>query len=389
MPDFSALRADAFPVDVELVDAGCTGPELAYLAGVYLRSPRALVWRNPSSDWRLFVLLLPIASRLSLMANPIFAQLARAWGLNARFVGIDRQGLVHDFRSLLSDRTLRLLVDALHADIGEAPDGNRLLDTLFAALATEMLTVLERRRDDWRRHLDTEHRLEPRAPASLFDREARHPDFLAALRAALRDGLIDIAFYGRALRATDLREQAVEQRLASLIESALDPIVLGRVAATSAGRHLGCYNWLMLDPRHAAARAHVLSRLPGLAAFFAQTLVPLDAQPLPGGPQGFDLRSVAARAASAHSQHWAGVLRRAIDAGQDRAVIEALAQRFAVPENILRRLWRELPAGFGQPPGWQIGPVLRELARAGERDWPADAAAWQTLLARAVPIEAA
>jgi len=389
MTDFSALRADAFPVDVELVDAGCTGPELAYLAGVYLRSPRALVWRNPSSDWRLFVLLLPIASRLSLMANPIFAQLARAWGLNARFVGIDRQGLVHDFRSLLSDRTLRLLVEALQADIGDAPDGDRLLDTLFAALAGEMLTVLEQRRDDWRRHLDTEHRLEPQAPASLFDREARHPDFLAALRAALRDGVIDIAFYGRALRATDLRENAAEQRLASLIESALDPIVLGRVAATPAGRHLGCYNWLMLDPRHAAARAHVLSRLPGLATFFAQTLVPLDAVPGNGGAHGFDLRSVAARAASSHSVHWAGVLRRAIDAGQDRAVIEALAQRFAVPENILRRLWRELPAGLGQPPGWQIGPVLRELARAGERDWPADATAWEALLARAVPVEAA
>jgi hypothetical protein len=389
MPDFTALRADAFPVDQELVDAGCTGPELAYLADVYLRSPRALIWRNPSSDWRLFVLLLPIASRLSLMANPIFAQLARAWGLNARFVGIDRQGLVHDFRSLLSDRTLRLLVEALHADIGDASDGDRLLDTLFAALAGEMLTVLEQRRDDWRRHLDTEHRLEPQAPASLFDREARHPDFLAALRAALRDGVIDIAFYGRALRATDLREQAAEQRLASVIESALDPIVLGRVAATPAGRHLGCYNWLMLDPRHAAARAHVLSRLPGLAAFFAQTLVPLDALPGSGGAHGFDLRSVATRAASSHSLHWAGVLRRAIDAGQDRAVIEALAQRFAVPENILRRLWRELPAGLGQPPGWQIGPVLRELARAGERDWPTDATAWEALLARAVPFEAA
>lgn len=390
MTEFAAIRVDAYPVDAELIDAGSTGPELAHLADVYLRSPRALVWRHPSSDWRLFVLLLPIASRLSLMTNPIFAQLARAWGLNARFVGIDRDGLVHDFRSLLTDRTLRLLVDALRADIGQPADGAaRVLDALFAALAGEMLTVLERRRDDWRRHLDTEHRLEPAAQGGLFDRQARHPDFLAALRAALRQGVIDVGFYGRALRATDLREQAVEQRLASLIESALDPIVLGRVAGTPAGAHLGCYNWLMLDPRHAAARAHVLSRLPGLAGFFAQTLVPLEADGRPGGSAGFDLRSLAARAASAHSLHWAGVLRRAIDAGQDRAVIEALAQRFAVPENVLRRLWRELPAGLGQPPGWQVGPVLRELARAGERDWPVTAAQWQALLERAVPTEAA
>lgn len=390
MTEFAAIRVDAYPVDAELIDAGSTGPELAHLADVYLRSPRALVWRHPSSDWRLFVLLLPIASRLSLMTNPIFAQLARAWGLSARFVGIDRDGLVHDFRSLLTDRTLRLLVDALNADVGQPAEGaTRVLDTLFAALAGEMLTVLERRRQDWRRHLDTEHRLEPEAPRGLFDRQARHPDFLAALRAALRQGVIDVGFYGRALRATDLREQAVERRLASLIESALDPIVLGRVAGTPAGAHLGCYNWLMLDPRHAAARAHVLSRLPGLAGFFAQTLVPLEADGRSGGAAGFDLRSLAARAASSHSLHWAGVLRRAIDAGQDRAVIEALAQRFAVPENVLRRLWRELPAGLGQPPGWQVGPVLRELARAGERDWPVTAAQWQALLERAVPVEAA
>jgi hypothetical protein len=82
------------------------------------------------------------------------------------------------------------------------------------------------------------------------------------------------------------------------------------------------------------------------------------------------------------------VLRRAIDAGQDRAVIEALAQRFSVPENLLRRLWREQPAGFGQPPAWQVGPALRQLALAGERGWPASAEQWQALLARAVPLEA-
>ena len=117
MTDFESLRVDTFAVDEELIDAASVGPELAHLAQVYLRSPRALVWHNPSPDWRLFVLLLPIASRLSLMANPIFAQLARAWGLHARFVGIDRDGLVHDFRSLLSDRTLKLLVHLLGAEL--------------------------------------------------------------------------------------------------------------------------------------------------------------------------------------------------------------------------------------------------------------------------------
>ena len=389
MTDFEALRADGFPVDAELLDAGCTGPELAHLAAVYLRSPRALVWRHPSSEWRLLGLLPPIASRLSLMANPIFAQLVRAWGLNARFVGVDRDGLVHDFRSLLSDATLKRLVDALGADLGSGLNADRLLDTLFASLAEEMLTVLAQRRDDWRRHLDTEHRLEPQAPASLFDREARSPDFLAGLRAALRDGIIDIAFYGRVLRATDLREQAVEQRVAAMIEATLEPAVLARLADTGAGRHLGCYNWLMLDPRHAAARTHVLGRLPGLAAFFAQSLVPLDAAPEGGlGTGGFDLRSLATRTAGAHALHWAGVLRRAIDAGQDRAVIEALARRFGVPENLLRRLWREQPPGFGQPPAWQVGPVLRQLELAGERGWPTRADQWQALLARAVPLEA-
>lgn len=389
MTDFAALRVDAFAVDEELIDAGSVGPELAHLAQVYLRSPRALVWRNASSEWRVFVLLLPIASRLSLMVNPIFAQLARAWGMNARFVGIDRQGLAYDFRSLLSDRTLKLLVEMLTADQNRDVDAARLLDTLFGTLAGEMLTVLEQRRDDWSRHLDTEHRLESQVPGTLFERTTRFPDFHAALRAALRNDIIDVAFYGRALRAVDLREQAFETRVASLLESSLDPVPMAKLAQIPAGRHLGCYNWLQLDPRHAAARAHILSRLPGFATFFAQTLVPLDAAHDRVASEGYDLRSLVARTASAHSQHWAGVLRRAVDAGQDRAVIEALAQRFQVPENVLRRLWRELPAALGQPPTWQIAQVLRQLQRAGDRGWPDSDAQWRELLARAVPAEAA
>jgi hypothetical protein len=89
--DFETLRVAPHPIDTELADAGTVGPELAHLAQVYVRSPRGLAWRSPSPDWRLFVLLSPLGSRLSLIGNPIFAQLARAWGLNIRFLGVDAQ----------------------------------------------------------------------------------------------------------------------------------------------------------------------------------------------------------------------------------------------------------------------------------------------------------
>ncbi len=392
--DFEALRIDAAPVDDDLQDAGCVGPELAHLAGVYRRSPRALVWHAPSPEWRLFVLLPPLASRLSLMANPIFAQLTRAWGLNVRFVGIDRDGLAYDFRNLLSDRTLRLLVELLDAELADDP---AMLDTLFAALAAEMLTVLEHRTAGWGRHLDVEHRLEPQLAATLFARDTRYPDFLTLLRKGLRDEILDAHLYGRALRAIDLRELEAEQRIAAAIEDCLDAGTLALLARAGVGRHLGCYNWLRLDPRHAAARAHVLERIPGLATFFAETLVPLEADELHGGATvrddccdapTLDLRAIAARGASAHSARWAGVLRRAIDAGQDRAVIEALAQRFAVGDNLIRRLWREPPAALGQPPTWHLRQILRRLDTLGERHWPATDAQWRDLIAQAVPAEA-
>ncbi len=408
MKEVEFLAVDGVPIDEELQDAGTVGPELAYLARCYRSSPRALVFRNPSSDWRLFVVQLPLASRLSLMANPIFAQLTRAWGLNVRFLGVDRDRLVYDFRALLSDRTLKLLVDLLARSDG----ADAALDLLFDSLAEEMLTVLDRRRGDWHRHLDREHRLEPGAPASLFDRAARCPDFLAQLRGALRDDIVDVEFYGRALRSIDLREGAIDARIAAVVEASLDPVTLAKLARSGAGKHLGCYNWLRLDPRHAMPRAHLLARLPAFATFFAETLVPLDAWGAPQTdddgdaevldtpadaarrraqrrqPPTFDLRPLAARQDSAHSLRWAGVLERAIDAGQDRAVIEAIAQRFAVGDNVVRRLWRDRPAALGQPPTWQLAQILRRLGERGDRDWPADAAAWESLIASAVPIEA-
>lgn len=403
--DFEAHQVDGMPVDEDLLDAGTVGPELAHLSAVYLRSPRALTWREPSPEWRLFVLLLPLGSRLSLMANPIFAQLTRAWGLNVRFLGVDRDGLVHDFRNLLSDATLRLLVRMLGAELS---DDRPLLDTLFAAIARDMLTLVRERRQGWGRHLDVEHRLESLQPSTLFDRETRYPDFLAHLRGALRDGIVDAQLYGRALRAIDLRELAVEERIAERIAAALDAGALARLAATGAGRHLGAYNWLLLGGRHVAPRAHVLSRLPGFATFFAESLLPLDAaraesahdpgapeepagEPPDSSPRGqptLDLRALAARADTTHSVRWAATLHRAIDAGQDRAVIEALAQRFAVGDNLLRRLWREVPAGLGQPPTWHLAQILRRLDALGPRDWPATEAHWRALIAAAVPGEA-
>ncbi len=427
MKDLEFLAVDAAPIDAEWQDVGTVGPELAHLARSYCRSPRALIVRNPSSDWRLFVVLLPLASRLSLMTNPIFTQLTRAWGLNARFLGVDRDRLVYDFRALLSDRTLALLVDLLarseSAGGRRARDCDAALDVLFASLADEMLTALDRRRDDWGRHLDREHRLEGHAPGSLFDRSSRCPDFLAGLRGALRDEIIDVAFYGRALRSIDVREDAVDARVCALVESSLDPITMTKLSRTGAGQHLGCYNWLRLDPRHAMPRAHLLGRLPAFANFFADALVALDARNdedaddpaftgdgfaragdpanTDGAANGddasratqrprptFELRAVAARERSAHSLYWATMLKRAIDAGQDRAVIEAIAQRFAVDDNVVRRIWRERPAGLGQPPTWQLGQILRTLQANGERAWPADAAGWQALLASAIPAEA-
>ncbi|MCM5571206.1 hypothetical protein M6I34_11880 [Burkholderiaceae bacterium FT117] len=388
-----SLHVDAYPIDDELRDDGTAGPELAWLARSYCDSPRALVFRNPSPDWRLFVVTLPLASRLSLMANPVFAQLTRAWGMNVRFVGVDRDGLVHDFRALLTDRTLALLVELLaRRESGEAAGGpgadpgsrgDRALDLLFDALAREMLTVLERRHDDWPKHLARDLRLESGLAGNLFDHAGRHPDFLAGLRGALRKGLVDVEFYGRALRSIDLREAAVDARIAAMIESALDPATLAKLARTGAGRHLGCYNWLRIEPARAASRAYILARLPSFANFFAEALLAPEA---PGAD--FDLRPLAARSLSAHSLHWAGMLRRAVDAGQDRAAIEAIAQRFAVGDNVIRRIWREQPAALGQPPTWHLAQILRRLHALGERDWPATDAAWRALISHAVPAEA-
>ncbi len=359
---------DRHPIDDEITDIASVGAELAYASTVYLKSPRALIWRNPSSDWKLFALLLPIGTRLSLLSNPIFAQLSRAWGLNLRFVGIDAEGHFFDFKALLSDRTLSILLNwlqeqqrttllaSMHSR-GRVDEG---LDALFAALASEMLTMTEARRLDWYQHLDCEHRLEPETAHSLFDRQARYPDFTQKLQQGLRHQLFDQPFYGRVLRSMDLREQAIEKRLSVLIEGCLDAATLSHLHDARCGLHLGCYNWLLSSPKHAKARAHALLRLPSFASYLASLLTPLNALERIGqvalGP--------------------AVLLQRAIDAGQDRLIIDTLARNLGTNENTIRRLWREIPKTLGQPPAWQLSHVVQQLDDLDERLWPKSSQDW-------------
>lgn len=375
MAAVEAIFAAAQPVDAELRDVGVCGPELAHLGAIYTESPRALVFRDPSPDWRLWLVILPLASRLSLMRNPIFAGLARRWGLGLRFVGIDRDRLVYDFRALLGDRTLGLLIDLLaQCERGALRQEAPWLDVLFDALASQMLTTLERRRSDWMGHLDREHRLEPDPHSGLLSHQDRHPDFVARLRQALREHTVDSHFYGRVLRSIDAREAAVDQRLSKLLREPLDGSVLARLETTPVGAHLGCYNWLRLAPRHAQARAHLLERLPWLAPFLVELLMPVEAaaQPIPEPSGGTPVLATA--------EHF---IRRAIDGGQDRVVIDALAQRLAISPTVLRRLWRESPRALGLPPAWLLPGLLQCLDRWPESAWPRSDADWLALIEQA------
>jgi len=83
LKDVEFLAVDGVPIDDELQDTGTVGPDLAHLARSYRNSPRALVWRNPSSDWRLFVLLLPLAATST---QAMMRRLGRRWGELHRLV---------------------------------------------------------------------------------------------------------------------------------------------------------------------------------------------------------------------------------------------------------------------------------------------------------------
>lgn len=391
--DFEALRVDAFELDTALTDPGEVGAELAASAGAYLATPRALVWRHPSPDWPLFVLLLPLASRLSLMANPIFGALVRDWGHGIRFLGIDRDQCVHDFRSLLTDQTLRRLVESLahwlnaasprQSAIQRAAEANTL-DVLFAALGEATLTVLEARRDFWGEHLARTHRLEPEVDGSLFDRAHTLQDFLAQLRQALRLERIDVNFYGRVLRSIDLREAAVEQRIAALIEGALDPVTLVKLGRTPAGRHLGAYNWLLTGPRHAAQRADVLGKLPLFTQAFADLLIEGPAASA-AGLIAEALHDPRSPNTSTTDRDARARLRQAIDSGQDRWIIQTLAEHFDVHPSVLRMLWRHCPSVLNAPPTWHLKQILLQLNNLPTPFWPLEDEDWLELAQRAVP----
>ncbi len=408
---FTALRIDDLPLDRDLTDDATVGPDLANAAHAYRSTPRALIWRNPSSDWQLLIVLLPLATRLSLMTNPIFGRLVRDWGLGIRFIGVDAEQSVYDFRERLDRTALTKLVKALARFIEQSPvsgaapgaTDHPALDTLFSVLADDMLTILQERRGDWRRHLAREDRLmidrigsdQALGGRSLFDRRSRFPEFLAQLRQALRLQMIDVEFYGRVLRSVDLREDSVESRVLSIIEGALDPITLAKLTRTRIGAHLGCYNWLRLEPRCASHRASVLYKLPILAQFLADRMVCGPAQnrraefaahvaAQPADDAGL-IADVMPPASSRRDEMNLVVLVRAIDSGQDRWVVESLARYFRVSDNVIRALWRNCPPALGAPPEWHLRQILLALNERPERSWPSDAAGWLALKSSAIP----
>jgi hypothetical protein len=356
------------------------GPEAAHLCAVYLQTPRALVWRNASSEWPLLILILPMASRFAMMRNPIFANLVRDWGLNVRFIGVDHDHRIFDFRKLLTDSLLGKLITALDQrssiDRRQAneQDGNATLDLLFSALSQGMLTILETRRVSWPEHLARSHRLEPNVSGTLFDRVSRFSDFTRALQQALRDRIIDPVFYGRALRAFDLREESIEYRLSQLIHSTLDPLIIERLKASTVGQHLGCYNWMALEPNRTAQRHYMLQRLGCFAQFFCDALltqqditceVDATASVWPQGSNDSGLAQLA----------------QAVDSGQDRLVIQALANRFAVQANTIRNLWRissteHSSAALGTPNHWHLQKILLRLDELGVNAWPKTPEQW-------------
>ena len=268
-----------------------------------------------------------------------------------------------------------------------------------------MLTILQERRDDWRRHLAREDRLmidrvgtdQALGGRSLFDRRSRFPEFIAQLRQALRLQMIDVEFYGRVLRSVDLREDSVESRVLSILEGALDPITLAKLTRTRIGAHLGCYNWLRLEPRCASHRASVLYKLPVLAQFLADRLVcgPTQnrraefAAHIAAQPSGSEAALLAARDARRRCARIDEVnlrmLVRAIDSGQDRWVVESVARYFRVSDNVIRALWRNCPAALGAPPEWHLRQILLALNERPERSWPSDAAGWLALKSSAIP----
>ena len=128
----------------------------------------------------------------------------------------------------------------------------------------------------------------------------------------------------------------------------------------------------------------MLGKLPLFAQCFADTLI--DASPR---------RRSGLVAAAEHDARAAFLpdiaresLRQAIDSGQDRWVIEALAAHFGVQHNVLRALWRHCPSALQAPPAWHLKQILLRLNELPERVWPRDDAGWLQLASRSVPAAA-
>jgi hypothetical protein len=352
--DYESFRVDRLALDDELSDIGSVGGACAHQFEQYLHAPRALVWRNPSSDWRLFMVLLPLPERLTLIRNPIFAKLVRDWGMELRVIGVDHEQRVFDFRQLLTPEVLYQLLDALASS-----QTTQALDVVFSMLASQLLTIFEQRRQDWPTHLAKRHRLPGHAAHEdpLFDRSTRTRGLVREWQGALRQQVLSVEQYSRALRSVDTREAQLETRLTQLLLDVLHPGITARLRESVLGLHLGCYNWLLVDPRHVTQRAYVLSRL----SCFAQVFADLYADP-----------TVTQRSS----------LMQAIDSGQDRRIIDTVAQLFAVDTNTVRHLWRVSPSNLGTPSFWRLQQLLLYLDACAPREWPAADADWQALAER-------
>jgi hypothetical protein len=352
-------------------------PQLVQTLQAYQQTPRALVWRSPSPDWRLFILVLPLATRWPDLCQPVLGPLVRDWGHALRFVGVDRTHHVYDFRAMLELPILRRLIDSLDRWLNTpkpASEPTEILDVLFDILGGHHFTRLEARNDLWAQHLARELCLDPLHTESLFQRATCQEDLMRLVQEALRRRVLDMELYGRLVRAIDRRETFTERLMVAVLGEALDPTTLQTLNSTRSGAHLGCYNWLLAHPARRRQRAYVLNRLPALGPFIAD----------------FFLESPPSRL----KDRWAQIsgnqhvstnpldtdrLLQAIDSGQDRTVIAALASHFNVREQVFRSLWRFYPSGLIAPPSWHLPHLLQRLNQLPDRFWPRDASSWQAL----------
>lgn len=426
------------PLDALLADPAEVG-RAASLARAYLATPRCLLWWHPSRDWRVVVLLPPIASRMALLRNPIFGQLVRDWGTHLRAFGIDRDRQLRDLGPVLSDGALSRLMLALSR--GPEVGHDEVLDVLLDALdncSTGLGTMdvpkgqvigfsqgssLDPSRDPATAHpayggdygaydggsygdpalgtsadrdpylppapLMRQGQLEPGQPGSLFDRAWRYPELLQALRDGLHAGdapRLDQQLYVRLLAAIETRESMWEHAVAARLQGELDASVCAALQATRLRLHVGAYNWLLADAQHRPHRLNFLTRLPAFAPWAAETLLPLhdDVALNPAGDDAWpdDLRL---RASLPQRRELDPLLQRAIDGGQDRMIVATLAARFGITDNTIRQLWRDSPPHLEGLPSWQLPAVLHKLDATPARHWPRSANAWERWIVQCVP----